>query len=122
MSLPSDDYFIAMMESVWQILEDEDSTVSKQQIELLTKTIRHKLLDFSNGNTEELTIRNAFREFDSNENGVLTADELTAMLAKLEISVERRYVQALLKKFDRNQNGVIEFDEFVDFIVHNPYH
>ena len=44
------------------------------------------------------------------------------MLATLEISVERRYVMALLKKFDKNQNGVIEFDEFVDFIVHNPYH
>lgn len=121
MSLPSDDYFVAMMESVWQILEDEDSTVSKEQIEMLTRTLRQKLLAFSNGSTEELTIRHAFREFDANENGVLSADELTVMLAKLEISVERRYVQSLLRKFDRNGNGVIEFDEFVDFIVHNPY-
>ena len=94
---------------------------TKEQIEMLTKTMRHKLLDFSNKSTEELVIRNAFREFDLNGNGVLTSDELQAMLVRLQISVDRRYIQALLKKFDRNGNGVIEFDEFVNFMVHDPY-
>ena len=59
--------------------------------------MRHKLLDFSNNCTEELNLRNIFREFDTNENGVLTADELSAMLVKLQISVDRRYISALLK-------------------------
>ena len=45
--------------------------------------MRHKLLDFANKNTEELVLRNIFREFDTNENGVLTSDELMAMLVKL---------------------------------------
>ena len=56
--------------------EDEDATVAKEQIEMLTKAMRHKLLDFSNKSTEELTLHNVFREFDLNGNGVLTADEL----------------------------------------------
>lgn len=43
------------------------------------------------------------------------------MLVRLQISVDRRYIQALLKAFDRNDNGVIEFDEFVNFLVHDPY-
>jgi len=30
MSLPSDEYFVRMMESVWQICEDETSTVSAE--------------------------------------------------------------------------------------------
>ena len=106
-----------MMESVWQILEDPDSAITRQKIEFLTKTIRHKLLNFSNNSTEELNVRNAFREFDTNGNGVLSADELTALLARLEISVERRYIQAILAKFDRNGNGVVEFDEFVNFTI-----
>ena len=59
--------------------------------------MRHKLLDFANKNTEELVLRNIFREFDTNENGVLTSDELMAMLVKLQISVDRRYINALLK-------------------------
>ena len=37
------------------------------------------------------------------------------------MSVERRYLSALLKKFDRNGNGVIEFEEFVNFIINDPY-
>ena len=102
--------------------EDEGSEVTKQQIEMLTKAMRHKLLDFSNNSTEELVLHNIFREFDTNGNGVLSVDELTAMLAKLEISVERKYVSALLAKFDKNGNGVIEFDEFTNFLIHDPYH
>ena len=37
------------------------------------------------------------------------------------MSVDRKYIQALLAKFDRNKNGVIEFDEFVNFIINDPY-
>lgn len=122
MGLPDDNYFVRMMESVWQICEDPQSTINREQIEFLTKTIRHKLLNFSNNSTEELNLRNVFREFDTNNNGVLTADELTCMLARLEISVDRRYIQALLSKFDRNGDGVIEFDEFANFIIINPTH
>ena len=89
---------------------------------MLTKTLRHKLLDFSNNATEDMVVRQVFREFDLNGNGVLTADELSAMLVRLQMSVDRKYIQALLKKFDRNGNGVIEFEEFVNFVVHDPYH
>ena len=83
--------------------------------------MRHKLLDFANHGTEELVLRGVFREFDINGDGVLTADELQAMLVKLQISVDRRYISALLKKFDRNGNGVIEFEEFSYFLIHDPY-
>lgn len=122
MSLPSEDYFVKMMESVWGMCEDEGETVTKEEIERLTATMRHKLLDFSNHGTEELTLRNVFRDFDLNGNGVLSADELQAMLVKLQISVDRRYISALLRKFDQNGNGVIEFDEFSNFLIHDPYH
>lgn len=44
------------------------------------------------------------------------------MLVKLQISVENKYLSALLKKFDRNGNGVIEFEEFCEFIIKDPYH
>ena len=121
MSLPSDEYFVKMMESVWQICEDETATVTQEQIKHLTKTMRAKLLDFSGGQTEEMVLRNTFREFDLNENGVLTADELQALLVRLQMSVDRRYLTALLNKFDRNGNGVIEFDEFSNFLINDPY-
>lgn len=121
MSLPSDNYFVQMMESVWNICEDESASVNAEQIKHLTKTMRAKLLDFSQGQTEEMVLRNTFREFDANENGVLAADELQALLVRLQMSVPRKYLTALLNKFDRNGNGVIEFDEFVNFMINDPY-
>ena len=36
MSMVDDEYFVQMMQSVWQICEDASSTVSKNQIEALT--------------------------------------------------------------------------------------
>ena len=121
MSVPSDEYFVQMMESVWNICEDETATVTAEQIKHLTKTMRAKLLDFSGGQTEEMVLRNTFREFDLNENGVLTADELQALLVRLQMSVDRKFLTALLNKFDRNGNGVIEFDEFSNFLINDPY-
>jgi len=47
MSIPLEQYFVEMMESVWGICEDESATVTASQIEFLTKTLRHKLLSFS---------------------------------------------------------------------------
>jgi len=66
-------------------------------------------------------LREIFRQFDINGDGVLTSDELSAMLVKLQISCDRRYLNALLCKFDRNGNGVIEFEEFCEFLIKNPY-
>lgn len=43
------------------------------------------------------------------------------MIAKLKISVERKYVYPLLKILDANNSGGIEYDEFEHYIVDNPY-
>jgi len=42
-------------------------------------------------------------------------------LVRLQMSVDRRFLTALLKKFDRNGNGVIEFEEFSNFLINDPY-
>ena len=66
-------------------------------------------------------LRNVFRHFDTNGNGVLSSDEFSAMLAKLQLSCSKRYLDALLKKFDRNGNGVVEFEELLSFLTGSPY-
>ena len=62
-----------------------------------------------------------FEEFDVNQNGMLTMDEMAALLAKLEISVERKYLSAIIKALDSNGSGAVEFDEFKSFIIYDPY-
>jgi hypothetical protein len=43
------------------------------------------------------------------------------MIAKLKISVERKYVYPFFKIIDTNNSGGIEYAEFETYIVKNPY-
>lgn len=57
-------------------------------------------------------LRKIFKDFDTNENGTITIDELDAMMAKLGISVERKYINAMMRELDTNKSGMLEFEEF----------
>ncbi len=46
----------------------------------------------------------------------MTIDEMTNMIAKLKISVERKYVYPFFKVLDRNNSGGIEFDEWEAYL------
>jgi Ca2+-binding EF-hand superfamily protein len=121
MSVPSDEYFVRMMEQVWAISEDEQSGVFEGEIKRVIGLIRQRLLTISGDSTEEFTLRKIFNDFDTNGSGSITIDELAAMVAKLEISVERKYINGLMKKFDTNNTSMIEFDEFINILVNDPY-
>jgi Ca2+-binding EF-hand superfamily protein len=105
MSTPSDDYFVGMMESVWCMAEDEENSVFKDSIKQLIGLMRQRLLAISNNNQEEFVLRKIFKDFDTNGSGAITEDELMGMLAKLGISVERKYVSGILKELDQNKTG-----------------
>ena len=42
---------------------------------------------------------------------------MTNLIAKLKISVERKYVYPFFKVVDRNNSGGIEYDEFEAYIL-----
>jgi Ca2+-binding EF-hand superfamily protein len=66
-------------------------------------------------------LRKIFKDFDSNGSGSITIDELLAMLAKLGISVERKYANGMMKELDQNKTGMLEFEEFTTFLLYSPY-
>jgi Ca2+-binding EF-hand superfamily protein len=96
-SIPSDEYFVAMMESTWCLAEDEQSGVFQDKVRQLIGMMRQRLLSLSNRTEEEFKLRIIFKGFDLNNSGDITVDELGAMLAKLGISVERKYIQAMMQ-------------------------
>lgn len=61
-------------------------------------------------------LRKIFNDFDLNGKLSLTIDELTNMIIKLRISVERRYIYPFFKLIDVNNSGTLEYQEFEDFI------
>ena len=52
-----------------------------------------------------------------NQSGHLTIDEVTNLIAKLKISVERKYVYPFFKVVDQNNSGGIEYEEFEAYIL-----
>lgn len=52
-----------------------------------------------------------------NQSGHLTIDEVTNLVAKLKISVERKFVYPFFKVVDANNSGGIEYAEFEQYIL-----
>ena len=73
-----------MTECIWGVSEDSTTTVKKTELEHITHTIRHRLLDLSSINqSAEAVMRAIFREFDRSGSGMITSTELQQMLIKL---------------------------------------
>ena len=62
-------------------------------------------------------LRKIFNDFDLNHSGNLTIDEVTNLIAKLKISVERKFVYPFFKVIGRKNSNEIEFDEFEASII-----
>ena len=53
-----------------------------------------------------------FRNFDRDNSGSLSLNELAGLLAELGVAVNENELIAMMKVIDTSKNGVIEFDEF----------
>jgi len=116
-SIPSDEYFVKMMESTWQCPENEDTEDAVKAVKYLVKETRSRLQAATQGDDE--LIAKVFGDYDLNQSGSLTIDEVTAMLAKLQISVERCYVRPFFKVLDSDNSGTVEPEEFEAFVKGN---
>lgn len=98
MNLPSDEYFVRMMESTWQCPEDDTDPYAKSTVQMLLREVKARVLELSKNDPKLL--RKIHSDFDLNQSGTLTIDEVTNLIAKLKISVERKYVYPFFKSVD----------------------
>lgn len=98
MSMPSDEYFVQMMESTWQVPEEENTAVTQQTVSHLLKEVKERI--FTLARRDPNLLQKIFNDFDLNQSGALTIDEMTNLIAKLQISVERKYVYPFFKVID----------------------
>ena len=113
-SIPSDEYFIRMMESTWQVPETEDEVMTKQTVQHLYSEVKARIHQLSKN--DPALYRKIFNDFDTNGNGSLTIDEVSSMIAKLRISVERKYIYPFFKIIDADNSGCVEFEEFETYL------
>ena len=114
MSIPSDEYFVRMMESSWQCAEDEEGETAKATVKHLLNEVKLRVKQLSKD--DPALLKKIFNDFDLSGSESLTIDEMTNMIAKLKISVERKYIYPFFKVIDTNNSGAIEFSEFESYI------
>ena len=115
MSTPSDEYFVRMMESSWQIVENDDAETTKSTVKHLHTEVKSRVLQLAKNDPSLL--KKIFSDFDLNGTDTLTIDEVTNLIAKLRISVERKYIYPFFKIVDCNNSGAIEFEEFEAYVL-----
>jgi len=64
MSTPSDEYFVRMMETTWQVPEHEDSDVTKATVKHLHTEVKARVLQLAKN--DPALLRKIFNDFDLN--------------------------------------------------------
>ena len=87
----------------------------------LIALMRQRLLTLAGSSQEEFALRGMFREFDVNNNGAMSIDELGGLTSKLGVSCTEDELVAMFRELDMNGNGMIEFEEFQSLMISDPY-
>lgn len=67
---------------------------------------------------ELLEITTAFKDFDKDKNGFITAQEMHECLQRSRVSHANSEVEEVMKNMDSNRDGTVSFDEYLDFMAH----
>lgn len=114
-SIPSDKYFVSMMESVWVIREegtpDESDVRLQELLEILKEKVRQKT---PAGKLEESNLSQTFKFFDRDESGSVSKEEFAFAMEKYGINLAPRDLSTFFKKFDSDGSGKIVYQEFID--------
>ena len=89
--------------------------MTKATVKHLHTEVKSRVLQLARN--DPALLRKIFNDFDLNQSGHLTIDEVTNLIAKLKISVERKYVYPFFKVVDQNNSGGIEYEEFEAYIL-----
>lgn len=113
-SVPSDAYFVSMMESVWCIREDgtpdEFDVRVKNLIRILKEKVRQKT---PAGKDSKENLYQTFKFFDRDGTKAVTVDEFAHAMEKYGITMERRDLSAFFAAFDADNSGAITYREFI---------
>lgn len=61
-------------------------------------------------------IKEAFRKYDINNSGYISAEELRVVLSKMHRFYTREEMENMIKRVDRNKDGLIGIEEFADLM------
>ncbi|UJR22757.1 hypothetical protein I4U23_025789 [Adineta vaga] len=63
-------------------------------------------------------IETAFKEFDKDDNGSITAEEMHECLRRSHVSHDNSEVSQVIKHMDINRDGNVSYDEYLNYMAH----
>ena len=69
---------------------------------------------------KESEVKASFDLYDTDRNGVITFDEMGAILSKCNPLLDAHTLNLLMSKYDHNKDGLISYKEFIGFLTGNP--
>jgi Ca2+-binding EF-hand superfamily protein len=67
------------------------------------------------------TVKEIFRRFDKDHNGVITIEEMKEACQKFALQMSDEEVSAIMRHFDTRQDGQISYNEFCDALLDEDY-
>jgi Ca2+-binding EF-hand superfamily protein len=112
-SIPSDEYYVQMMQSCWKIKENPSAEVDGR-LQQMFSVLRQKLdQKTKTGKNPADTLKAVFKHFDSDESGQITPDEFNSAVGRFGLSLDARDKSALFAIFDKDGSGTINSNEFI---------
>ena len=106
-----DDAFIRMMECVWGITENKES--SNQDIRQLQIVIKEKIrLRMKTTETEEQALLKLFKFIDLDRKGYLIPSEFHAALLRIGVDLTEQQVHGFFEAFNQGQSEGLDYSEF----------
>jgi Ca2+-binding EF-hand superfamily protein len=106
---------IDMDEYTRKMMEDPNAEIRKFDLNAVLQKIRESLRQ------QFAHVRDVFRRFDLDHNGVLTVDEFKAAFKKFGFNLTDREIMVVMNYFNRRGDGQVSYNEFCDMVLDEDY-
>jgi Ca2+-binding EF-hand superfamily protein len=79
------DVFFRYVSNQWHYTSEKKAVVKEEQIKILTKALRFRLIEKSQGTKDELLVRKLFQEYDKNDHFYLTSNDTSQMIKSFKL-------------------------------------
>ena len=102
------------IETLNLIMNDEDDVEFIKNV--LTALITKVKSDKENSSPDKLYLNDMWNRADSDGDGKLEENEIYALLASLNININRNTCRKMFKEFDVDKSNYLDFQEFSNFV------
>lgn len=116
-TMPSDAFFVDMLQRVWQVPEADGDAKAEERVQRFLRIIREKCEQKRNAReTEPQRLLRAFRYFDEEGTGSTDLASSRKVLAQLGVPLTLSECSELFQRFPHTAEGRLEYPSFVDMV------